>query len=272
MVLPWFGSGFSSRGRVCPRPRTHSTPRTSIGWSRRRSSTGLFETSVLPLMVFSYVNRPELVDDFLKPPFTASASSVARFRYPDRAGRLRTFDWVLGGQKGQAISLPESELTVTLSEIAEFPTSTGGLDRILGDDPIPIAVFKIQAGKAEPVTHMALANLPMVPNLIPSTDETVRATQQPLASIHYMVAPTLDPKTNGRFGQIDILAGPDEALYYRVFGRGKRRHGRAPVGRAGQKGQADRRVRRRPDDANDDHLRASTSIFPRRSKSRFSSR
>ena len=36
-----------------------------------------------------------------------------------------------------------------------------------------------------------------------------------------MVTPTLDPKTNGRFGQIDVLAGPDEALYYRVFGRGK---------------------------------------------------
>jgi hypothetical protein len=36
-----------------------------------------------------------------------------------------------------------------------------------------------------------------------------------------MVSPTLDPKTNGRFGQIDILAGPDDALYYRVFGRGK---------------------------------------------------
>ena len=36
-----------------------------------------------------------------------------------------------------------------------------------------------------------------------------------------MVTPTLDPKTNGRFGQIDVLAGPDEALYYRVFGRAK---------------------------------------------------
>jgi hypothetical protein len=36
-----------------------------------------------------------------------------------------------------------------------------------------------------------------------------------------MVTPLLDPKTNGRFGQIDVLAGPDGALYYRVFGRGK---------------------------------------------------
>jgi hypothetical protein len=42
-----------------------------------------------------------------------------------------------------------------------------------------------------------------------------------LAAIHYMVTPVLDPKTNGRFGQIDVLAGPDHALSYRVFGRGK---------------------------------------------------
>lgn len=68
---------------------------------------------------------------------------------------------------------------------------------------------------------MALANLPMVPNVIPSADPSIKSLQPPLAAIHYMVTPTLDPKTNGRFGQIDVLAGPDEALYYRVFGRGK---------------------------------------------------
>ena len=36
-----------------------------------------------------------------------------------------------------------------------------------------------------------------------------------------MVTPVIDPKTNGRFGQIDVLAGPDDSLSYRVFGRGK---------------------------------------------------
>ncbi len=172
-------------------------------------------------LVFAYVDRPELVDDFLKPPFSSGASGVARFRYPDRAGRARTFDWVLDDQKGKSTNLPESDLTVTLSEVLEFPTSTTKyrLDHVLGDDSIPIAVFKIQAGKAKPVTHMALANLPMA--VIPSTDETTGAEEPRLAAIHYMVAPTIDPKTNGRFGQIEILAGPDDALYYRVFGRGK---------------------------------------------------
>ena len=78
---------------------------------------------------------------------------------------------------------------------------------------------------------MALANLPMVPNVIPSADPSAKAPPRPLASIHYMVAPTLDPKTNGRFGQIEILAGPDDALYYRVFGRGK--EGKAELRAAG---------------------------------------
>jgi hypothetical protein len=42
-----------------------------------------------------------------------------------------------------------------------------------------------------------------------------------MVAINLMVPPELDPKTNGRFGQIEVLAGPDRALYYRVFGRGK---------------------------------------------------
>ena len=35
-------------------------------------------------------------------------------------------------------------------------------------------MFKIQSGKDEPITHMALANLPMVPNVIPPADGSAR--------------------------------------------------------------------------------------------------
>jgi hypothetical protein len=173
------------------------------------------------MITFAYVDRSELVDDFLKPASGGATGGAARFRYRDRTGNNRVFDWEIDGETGKSIVLPESDLNVTLAEATEFPTSTGRLDQFLGEDPIPIAVFKIQAGKGEPITHMALANLPMVPNVIPSSDSSNKAPQPPLAAIHYMVSPTLDPKTNGRFGQIDILAGPDDALYYRVFGRGK---------------------------------------------------
>ncbi len=191
------------------------------------------------VVTFASVNRPELVEDFLKPPLTGKAG-VARFRYPDRSGRTRVYDWALegllpdeptpgpdGAQKKEtkpspSIVLPESDLTVTLSEIIPFPTQERRLDRVLGDDPLPIALFKIQrAGGGEPITHMALANLPMVPNLIPSQEEAAAPAKPALASIHYMVTPSIDPKTNGRFGQIDVLAGPDHSLSYRVFGRGK---------------------------------------------------
>jgi len=173
------------------------------------------------LIAFSYVDSPELVDDFLKPPPGNGAAGVARFRYQDRSGRSRVFDWALEGQQGKAVVLPESDLSVTFAE--SIPTSDSRLDQSLGGEPIP--VFKIQSGKDEPVTHIALANLPMFTNVIPPADESGRAPPRPLAAIHYMVPPTLDPQTNGRFGQIEVLAGPDESLYYRVFGRGKQTKG-----------------------------------------------
>ena len=47
---------------------------------------------------------------------------VARFRYPDRSGKTRVFDWALDGQEGKSVGLPESDLTVTLSQATEFPT------------------------------------------------------------------------------------------------------------------------------------------------------
>ena len=172
-------------------------------------------------LAFSYVDRPELVDDFLKPPAPVGNKGIARFRYRDRAGKTRVFDWALADQEGKSVALPESDLTVTLSEATEFPTATGGLDQILGEDSVPIAVFKIQSGKDEPITHMALANLPMVPNVIPPADGSAKPPARPLATINYIVPPVLDPKLNGRFGQIEVLAGPGDALYYRVFGRGK---------------------------------------------------
>jgi hypothetical protein len=173
------------------------------------------------LLTFAYVDRQDLVDDFLKPAVTSEAGGVARFRYQDRSGRRRTYDWALAGQEGKSVALPDSDLMVTLNETKDFPTHETGFSGVLGDDPIPIALFKVRAGQNEPVTHMALANLPMVPNVIPSAQNPQEPRPKALAEIHYMVFPTLDPNTNRRFGQIDVLAGPDQSLYYRVFGRGK---------------------------------------------------
>jgi hypothetical protein len=173
------------------------------------------------LVTFAYVDRPELVDDFLKPPATTGKEGIARFRYPDRSGRTRVFDWALDGQQGKSASLPESDLAVTLTEVLMLQPREFGLNRFLGEDVVPIAKFEIRQGSGESTTHMAMANLPMVPPVLPAHDQPGTAPKPPLASIHYLVNPVIDPQTNGRFGQIDVLAGPDNTLSYRVFGRGK---------------------------------------------------
>jgi hypothetical protein len=218
---PMVRIGLQFKGPGMPQAQDAFRSEEDHWFTTERKFYRVVRTQPPALLAFSYVDRPELVDDFLKPPADSGTKGVARFRYRNRSGKTQIFDWALDGQDGKSVALPESDLTVTLSHAAEYPTGDSGLGRILGDDAIPIAVFKIQSGKNEPVQHMALANLPMVPNVIPPTDASAKAPPNPLASIHYMITPTLDPKTNGRFGQIEVLAGPEGALYYRVFGRAK---------------------------------------------------
>ena len=222
---PMIRMGLQFKGPGMPQAQNAFRSEDDHWFAIERKFYRVVRTQPPALLAFSYVDRPELVDDFLKPPTDSSPKGVARFRYPDRSGKTRVFDWALDGQDGKSVALPESELTVTLAQATEFPTGDSGLGRILGDDSIPIATFKIQSGKDEPIQHMALANLPMVPNVIPPSGESAKPPPRPLASINYMVIPTLDPKTNGRFGQIEVLAGPNETLYYRVFGRGKEGRG-----------------------------------------------
>jgi len=179
-------------------------------------------TEGMPALVsFAYVNRPELVEDFLKPPMVGGPRGVARFRYADRTGKTRVFDQPLEGQEGKTFTLPDSDLTVKVEKVADFPTGEGGLFRVLGEAAIPVGMFQVKKGDGPEVEHFAMASLPMVPNVMPNPRDPAAKPPQPLVSIHMMVLPEVDPKTNGRFGQIEVLAGPDRSLYYRVFGRGK---------------------------------------------------
>ncbi|WP_165226642.1 cytochrome c biogenesis protein ResB [Aquisphaera insulae] len=173
------------------------------------------------LVAFAYVDRPELVEDFLKPPMDAGPRGLARFRYADKAGKPRTFDLALRDQEGKTITLPDSDLSVLVEKVADFPTNDGGLFRVLGEAAVPVGIFEIRKGSGPPVKHWALGSLPMIPNVAPNTEDPAAPMPQPLASIHLMVVPDLDPKLSGRMGQIEVLAGPDGKLFYRVFGRGK---------------------------------------------------
>lgn len=172
-------------------------------------------------VTFAYVDRPELIEDFLKPPLNPGPRGVARFRYPDSSGKARVFDLALEGQEGKSVPLPDSDLMVKVEKVADFPAGEGGLTRVLGEASIPVGMFQVTKGKGTPVEHFAMASLPMVPNVMPNPREPGAKPSAPLVSIHLMILPDLDPKTNGKFGQIDVLAGPDRSLYYRVFGRGK---------------------------------------------------
>ena len=55
---------------------------------------------------FQYVDRPELVEDFLNPPKHAGTDGVARFRYRDKAARPGQYDWPLDGQAASRSRCP----------------------------------------------------------------------------------------------------------------------------------------------------------------------
>ena len=101
-------------------------------------------------VAFSYVDRPELIEDFLKPPMSSGPRGVARFRYPDRPGKARVFDLPLEGQEGKSIPLPDSDLTVKVEKVADFPASEGGLSRVLGEAAIPVGMFQVSKGRRAP--------------------------------------------------------------------------------------------------------------------------
>lgn len=173
------------------------------------------------VIAFSYVDRPELIEDFLKPPM-GGPEGVARFRYADKGGKVRVHDWPLDGQSGKTITLPESDLSVTLQSTSDFPTrGEPVLARATGQAGMHVALFKIKKADGEPIDHYAMASLPMVPNVIPSAKDGDAGPKTPLASINYFLPPVLDPRVNGKFGQIEVLASADGKLHYRVFGRGK---------------------------------------------------
>jgi hypothetical protein len=176
-------------------------------------------------IVFAYVDRPELVEDFLSPPKDAGPAGAARFRYKDDGGKTRVFDWKLDDQEGKSVLLPDSDLTVTLKGIAELPTQEAGFSRVLGEPSIQIAKFDVRHGSGPAVTHIGWGSLPMIPNFIPGQEEEGSKGPAPtkgLVEINYFLPPVIDPATNGLFGQIEVLGGPGGKLYSRVFGRGEK--------------------------------------------------
>ncbi len=167
---------------------------------------------------FYYVDRPELVEEFLNPPADAGSEGVAQIHYKDKDGKPRTYNWPLDGQSGKTVTLPESELTVKLLDVVAFSAAEAGLGETLGESSLPIAEFDVSLQGQKPVKHFGLAGLPMFPNVIPG-QTAGGETPKALAQISYYLPPALDPKSNGRFGLVEVLGTPGGEIYYRVFGR-----------------------------------------------------
>src|SRR5262249_39869315 len=117
---------------------------------------GSGEMGFMPATIsFLYADRPEMVEDFLNPPRDPGQEGVARFRYRDKAGKDRVYDWKLDGQDDRMVGLPDSDLTVRYTGSADIPTEGTHLDRALGDlyrgaegeTVVPVANFKVR--KAE---------------------------------------------------------------------------------------------------------------------------
>ena len=154
-------------------------------------------------------------------PMDAGPRGVARFRYADKAGKAGSTTGRSKGRRARRSPLPDSDLTVKVEKVADFPTGEGGLSRVLGEAAIPVGMFQVKQGDGP--RGRALRAWPRC-RWSPTSSPT-RATggQAPAAAglDPHDVLPDLDPKTNGRFGLVEVLAGPDGSLYYRVFGRGK---------------------------------------------------
>lgn len=189
---------------------------------------------------FLYVDRPELVDDFLNPPADAGSAGVARFRYKDESGRDRTYDWALDAQDGKSVTLPESDLSVKFLGLIDLPLGEAGLSGTLGESEIPLAEFEVKKGNGAAVKHIAMAMMPMTPNLIPTEQVRGEPPKKPLVGINYYLPPVLDPKTNGRFGLVEVMGTAGGELYYRVFGRSEAGKPRGEVREKGRlaKGQS----------------------------------
>ena len=122
---------------------------------------------------------------------------------------------------GKVISLPESDLSITLNGIEEVPAAQLRMSTNYEEPGLPIAAFDVRKGDGPPFKYFAMATMPMYPNQAPDPKRVGPPTTEPLVEINYHRAPIVDDKTNGLRGAVEILGTKEGKLYYRVFGRSK---------------------------------------------------
>lgn len=163
-------------------------------------------------VIFQYLDRDveSKLDDFLNPPKTPT--DFARLHYKDAKGAPRVYEWTLGAdQKGQAVTLPDSDLKVTFTDTFELPQNMlRELDPESGDAEIVGAKFEVRKGDGPPRTYYGWT-VPLLPSFMETKTEgaTAEAPDLTIGFVH-------DPHFEGMVrGQLEIVAIPGEKLFHR---------------------------------------------------------
>ncbi len=168
---------------------------------------------------FLYVDRPEIVEDFLNPPENPGDLGVARLRYADRSGKARTFEVRIDDARpDRPIPLPDSDLTATFVAAERRDTENPSFVQMLGDSQLSVVKFNVRKGSGPEVLHAGFAAQPMIPAVLPT--EKGRRQDEALVTIGYYRPPALGGGgMAGNFGAVEVMGDPQGRLYYRVFGR-----------------------------------------------------
>ena len=154
---------------------------------------------------FLYVDRPELVADFLDPPKDYGTLGVARLHYTDKSGKPRRYDLRVDDAKPDVpFALPDSDLTAAFLDVENVGE---------GLDLLRLSVRR-EGGRA--VMPLGVAGRPMAPWNLPSRGGPA---EPPLLRVDYDRPPLLGGGMSKTLGLVEILGDARGDLYYRVFGR-----------------------------------------------------
>jgi hypothetical protein len=190
-------------------------------WRVTRSEAPSTEEPLAIRLTFTYTDRPEHVEDFLKPPAVEGKQGSVRLHYRDSSGKPRSYDMALTEANVRPILLPASDLTVSFQGVDELSAAQVRMQESYEEPRLPIAMFDVRKGEGAGEKYFAMAMMPMFPSHMPHQGHEGETPHESLVEINYYRPPIVDEKVNGLRGAVEVLGTKEGKLYYRVFGRSK---------------------------------------------------